>query len=67
MSAGPLMEASAGALRALATAMRNGQLGPAITRMALGRVAQCPESITKELCRLFGPCRWFDGLHQVAA
>jgi phosphatidylserine/phosphatidylglycerophosphate/cardiolipin synthase-like enzyme len=52
MSAGPLVEASAGTLRALATAMRNGQLGPAITRMALGRVAQCPESITTELCRL---------------
>jgi hypothetical protein len=52
MSAGPLAEASAGTLRALATALRNGQLGPAITRMALARVAQCPESITAELCRL---------------
>lgn len=52
MSAGPLTEASAGTLRALADALRNGQLGPAITRMALARVAQCPESITAELCRL---------------
>jgi len=52
MSAGPLAEASAGTLRAIATALRNGQLGPAITRMALARVAQCPESITTELCRL---------------
>lgn len=52
MSAGPLGEASAGTLRALADALRNGQLGPAITRMALARVAQCPESLTSELCRL---------------
>jgi phosphatidylserine/phosphatidylglycerophosphate/cardiolipin synthase-like enzyme len=52
MSAGPLAEASAGTLRALATALRNGQLGPVITRMSLARVAHCPESITTELCRL---------------
>lgn len=52
MSAGPLAEASAGTLRAFATALRNGQLGPAITRMALARVAQCSPSITAELCRL---------------
>ena len=52
MSLGPLAEASAGTLRALATALRNGQLGPTITRMALGRVAQCPESLGAELCRL---------------
>jgi phosphatidylserine/phosphatidylglycerophosphate/cardiolipin synthase-like enzyme len=52
MSAGPLAEASAGTLRAVATALRNGKLGPAITRIALARVAQCPESIAKELCQL---------------
>lgn len=52
MSAGPFAEASAGTLRALADALRNGQLGPAITRMALARVAQCPESITTALCEL---------------
>jgi phospholipase D-like protein len=52
MSSRPIAEASAGTLRALATALRNGQLGPAITRMALGRVAQCPESLGTELCRL---------------
>ena len=52
MSAGPFTDASAGTLRTLATALRNGQLGPAITRMALARIAQCPESIASELCRL---------------
>lgn len=52
MSVGPLSEASAGTLRALATALRSGQLGPSITRMTLARVAQCPESIATELCRL---------------
>ena len=48
MQTGPLAEGSAGTLRALATALRNGQLGPAITRMAIARVAQCPESLTAE-------------------
>jgi phosphatidylserine/phosphatidylglycerophosphate/cardiolipin synthase-like enzyme len=52
VSVGPLAAASAGTLRALADSLRNGQLGPAITRMALGRVAQCPESVITELCRL---------------
>jgi phosphatidylserine/phosphatidylglycerophosphate/cardiolipin synthase-like enzyme len=52
MSAGPLADASAGTLRAVAIALRNGQLRPTITRMALARVAQCPESIASELCRL---------------
>jgi phosphatidylserine/phosphatidylglycerophosphate/cardiolipin synthase-like enzyme len=52
MSGGPFADASAGTLRALATALRNGQLGPAITRMNVARVAQCPDSIASELCRL---------------
>ena len=52
MSSEPLTQASAGTLRALATALRSGQLGPTITRMALARVAQCPETMTAELCRL---------------
>jgi phosphatidylserine/phosphatidylglycerophosphate/cardiolipin synthase-like enzyme len=52
MSAGPFADASAATLRALATALRNGQLGPAITRMTLSRVAHCADSIASELCRL---------------
>jgi phosphatidylserine/phosphatidylglycerophosphate/cardiolipin synthase-like enzyme len=46
------MQASAGTLRALATALRAGRLGPSISRMALSRVAQIPDAITTELCRL---------------
>jgi phosphatidylserine/phosphatidylglycerophosphate/cardiolipin synthase-like enzyme len=52
MSVGPFDDASAGTLRALATALRSGQLGPSITRMTLARVAHCPDSIATELCRL---------------
>ncbi|MCC7034682.1 MAG: phospholipase [Acidobacteria bacterium] len=45
---------SAGVLRALADAFRTGRLGAAASRLTIGRVCPCPDSVVSDIVRLLG-------------